>query len=704
MSAIHLLNALALLCSLVLTKSESSQVSLVRVGPQADQWLSADKPYKPSTPELPNGRQFVSQTLPLSQSVSLAAIQSNTSHALPLVVNDTNGCHLLGPDSMCSCYPMDSGLLLDCKISAIYQMKQVLRLMISQPIKSFSVYSINDSLDSLPDKLFQNFSTIEQMYISLSSLVNISIETLEGLETSLRSLSLVNSKLKAIPKPALSILKSLTALDLGSNEIQEVDAYAFYGLPLVSLNLHSNLINSLLEFSFRGLENTLVELVLIDNRLERFPLQALRRLKSLEVLKLESNRISQLVDDVSTRISSLKILDLHSNQIHHLDSHSLKTTPKLVSLSVANNRLRDLSDASIFGHLLDLETLDLSYNQLTDVYLTNMKALRSLDLSNNSLKKLGLRNLFRVKEVFLSHNSLVKLTNRTFINCSSLSVIFMQHNSIESIDYNTFDSLDDLLTLDLSFNQLKSIDSALLKHNIKLQSLYLDNNPFHCDCRILSIYEWLQKHSRLLALDDRQDMICSEPPTLKDSSVLSLTLTDFCPVPIISLMKISKLESTQVRIKWEVQNDTLVDGFTLEHYISSNITPTALKLLGPSERQLDIRDLMPENWYMFCVQANGKYANQDSASKPLYFNNTQYITANRKCSQVRTLSNRDVISLQTLAIIAVVVVLVVLMITLCALLAIYRYRAKRRRPLKSQIPEEFITYRHFSLPSSENVY
>jgi Leucine-rich repeat (LRR) protein len=659
-----------------------------------------DKPYDAI------GRPFVRKAYPISQSVSLAANASHsthTSHALPLV-NETDGCHVLGPDSVCECYPLDTGLLIDCKVSAIYQMKDALNQLISQPIKSLSVYSINDSMDSLPDKLFQNFSRIEQMYISLSSLVNISVESLEGLETSLKTLSLVNSKLKAIPKPALSILKSLTALDLGSNEIQEVEAYAFYGLPLVSLNLRSNLINSLLEFSFRGLEPTLSELVLIDNRIETFPLHALRRLKSLEVLKLESNRITDLVDDGSTRITSLKSLDLHSNQMKHLDSHSFRVTPKLVSLSVANNRLTDLSDSSIFGHLADLETLDLSYNQLTDVYLYNMRALRSVDLSNNKLKKLGLRNLLRINEVFVSHNYLAKLTNKTFINCSTLSVIFLQHNSIESIDENTFDSLDDLLTLDLSFNRLKSIDSALLKHNIKLQSLYLDNNPFHCDCRILSIYEWLQIHSRLLALDDRQDMICSEPQTLKDSSVLSLSVADFCPVPIISVMKISKLESTQVRIKWEVMNDTLVDGFTLEHYIASNMTPTALKLLGPSERHLDIRDLMPENWYMFCVQANGKYANQDTHRFMNQLNATQYITANRKCSQVRTLSKRDVISLQIVAVIAIVVVLVVLMITLCAVLTLYRYRAKRRRPLKSQVPEEFITYRHFSLPSSETVY
>jgi len=161
-------------------------------------------------------------------------------------------------------------------------MTDVLKLLISSRIKSFSVYFINLTLNSLPDRLFANFSFIEQMYISLPSLVELSVESLRGLETSLKTFSLVNSKLKAIPMPALSQLKTLTALDLESNLIEEVEAQAFDGIPLVSLNLQSNLIHSLLNQSFAGLEKTLVELLLLNNRLERFPVHALARLSRLE--------------------------------------------------------------------------------------------------------------------------------------------------------------------------------------------------------------------------------------------------------------------------------------------------------------------------------------------------------------------------------------------------------------------------------------
>jgi Leucine-rich repeat (LRR) protein len=660
--------------------------------------------------------QFVSPALSLSKAVSLPSVAvSRVGDGLLLgqVSNMsesewTYGCAPVEHQSMCSCYALDNGLLIDCKITAIYQMKDVLKLLISQPIKSFSVISINQTLNSLPESLFQNHSSIEQMYISLPSLANVSVESLLGLETSLKTLSLVNSKLKVIPKTALSILKSLSTLDLESNVIQEVDAYAFHGIPLVSLNLQSNQIHSLIEYSFGGLENTLVELILIDNKLERFPLHALRRLKRLETLKLQSNQISDIPDDTITRLSSLKSLDLHSNQIHHLDSHSFITTPKLVTLSVANNRLTLLSDSQAFQHLLDLETLDLSHNELQVVAFSHIPALRSLDLSNNGLHTVHLHSLHNIKELFLSNNNIQRLTNETFVNTSRLSVIFLQHNAIQSIDYNTFHSLHHLSTLDLSYNQLKAIDAQLLKHNTLLQSLYLDNNPFHCDCRLLSLYDWLSLHSRLLELNDKEDMVCSQPPALKDSSLLSLHAIDLCPVPIISLMEISKLASTQVSTRWEVQNDTLVGGFTLEYYLPSNRTPPiSQKFLGPSERQLDITDLKPENLYMVCVQANGKYVRSDVSHTDT--NSAQYLssTSSKKCSQVRTLSNseRSVISLQTVGLVVSIVVFVVLLITLWTILfTAHKSRAKRRRPLKVQEPEEYITYRHFSLPSSENVY
>lgn len=134
--------------------------------------------------------------------------------------------------------------------------------------------------------------------------------------------------------------------------------------------------------------------------------------------------------------------------------------------------------------------------------------------------------------------------------------------------------------------------------------------------------------------------MCGQPEILKDRTILSLHPIDFCPIPLISLIKFSEIESTKVRIRWEVQNDTLVGGFTLEYYPTSNRTlPLTQRYLGAFDRHSVITDLKPENWYTVCVEANGKYLRSEN-NKPMPYviddhkNFAEYVTRNRKCSQV----------------------------------------------------------------------
>ncbi|XP_017489687.1 PREDICTED: TLR4 interactor with leucine rich repeats-like, partial [Rhagoletis zephyria] len=246
---------------------------------------------------------------------------------------------------------------------------------------------------ALPESLFEAFSSISELHIS-SNFSQIGNDlTFAGLEESLRSLSFVNSQITTIPKSALSKLRQLQSLDIQANRIATLDSYAFYGLPLRTLNLQNNIIESLHEFAFGGLENTLEELSLIGNRLSNFPLFALRRLRKLLSLKLQSNLITQIPDDGFTRFTLLETLDLQSNAIRHLSSRSFITMPKLKTLYASNNLLTVVSDSSIFAQLHYLETLDLSLNRLRVVNLDGLESVRTLDLSYNHLHDLRLQGM-----------------------------------------------------------------------------------------------------------------------------------------------------------------------------------------------------------------------------------------------------------------------------------------------------------------------
>lgn len=162
-----------------------------------------------------------------------------------------------------------------------------------------------------------------------------------------------------------------------------------------------------------------------------------------------------------------------------------------------------------------------------------------------------------------------------------------------------------------------------------------------------------------MKLDDEEEIVCDQPEKLKHYSILSLQPIDFCPIPMITLFEVAKLESSAVRLRWEVQNETLVGGFTLEYYLTSerSLTSPAGLQLNPAARTAELRDLVSEKWYTVCVEANGKYLRTSPAgsslppssaldyspSRPTAFvadHHHQkhllqdFVTGNRKCSQV----------------------------------------------------------------------
>lgn len=117
------------------------------------------------------------------------------------------------------------------------------------------------------------------------------------LKPELESISLVSGKLKEIPQKAFTGLVKLIALDMESNEISDLPSYSFYGLHLIKLNVKGNRIQKVSEYAFAGLEDSLSELDMAENKLQQFPMMALRRLERLRLLRLAWNEISSIPGD-----------------------------------------------------------------------------------------------------------------------------------------------------------------------------------------------------------------------------------------------------------------------------------------------------------------------------------------------------------------------------------------------------------------------
>ena len=105
------------------------------------------------------------------------------------------------------------------------------------------------------------------------------------LEHKLVCLVIQESKLTYVPRD-INKISTLRTLDLEGNNITELYPYSFYGASITGLSLASNLLSSLTEQAFLGLEANLKTLNLGTNRIRSFPSSAVKKLQNLQSLNL----------------------------------------------------------------------------------------------------------------------------------------------------------------------------------------------------------------------------------------------------------------------------------------------------------------------------------------------------------------------------------------------------------------------------------
>jgi len=146
-------------------------------------------------------------------------------------------------------------------------------------------------------------------------------------------------------------------------------------------------------------------------------------------------------------------------------------------------RKQKIQSAAGIEYLINLRTLDLTRNELSELDLTKNTRLKEVFIGNNELTSLDISGcselthlevfINQLEEVDLSHNPLLEAF---YANKNDLEVIDLSNNK-------------ELLDLRLSGNELSDIDLTL---NDKLQRLDLDKNPLSTATKELLIIRQTQ--------------------------------------------------------------------------------------------------------------------------------------------------------------------------------------------------------------------
>lgn len=211
--------------------------------------------------------------------------------------------------------------------------------------------------------------------------------------------------------------------------------------------------------------------------------------------------------------TTTQVLDLRRNNLKILPNDAFLDTGLVNLQKVWLNycKLKYIIDGA-FRHLANLIELDLGDNALAEIPsspLADISGLRTLSISRNYITVI-------YKEAFKSVPLLVKLD--------------LSHNNISSVDENSFAFLNRLEDLKLSFNQLKTLPVNVLQPLAGLHGLHVDNNPWHCNCHLRLLRQWLLERNVAASIPPK----CLSPDRLRGRGWQTLDEDEFVCVPLVT--------------------------------------------------------------------------------------------------------------------------------------------------------------------------
>ncbi|OXU30928.1 hypothetical protein TSAR_001895, partial [Trichomalopsis sarcophagae] len=433
-------------------------------------------------------------------------------------------------------------------------------------------------LRSIPRGFFGNSSEISSIDIVGTKLNHIESDAFSSL-SKLRKLALYNNNIETIAPDAFDELVNLRFLDLGLNKLHSLPGDVLKKLAkLEIINLSQNEFDELPGDLLQIGKSRLQKFRLSHNRgkLKTLPSGFFRGLSGLNETELTSNGFTSLPADLFNDSINLTSLNMNNNSLTSLppnifdntnlrvlglSRNKLETLPQdifshgnLQTLDMNHNRLRNLSKDTL-AELVKLETLQVSHNDLT--YIDGdackiLKELRNVDLSYNQLTLDHPNNSMsilldckNIVDANLSHNKITRIFG-DWLYKSQLKNLNLEYNDIRYVSVPDLRILRPDAVLNLKNNKITTVNLTGLvetveqynKHNKNIfrnAKVYLDNNPLHCDCHLLQLFEYYNRTMNneiysYIKLEPR-DLKCQSPVQFTNISITTIGLDNLnCPV------------------------------------------------------------------------------------------------------------------------------------------------------------------------------
>lgn len=324
-----------------------------------------------------------------------------------------------------------------------------------------------------------------------------------------------DSQLHSFPH-VFEYFTKLQSIDLSNSGIQHIDSTTFDGaIHLTSLDMDGSNIQTLQNHLFSH-ANNLTSFDMGNSSIVQVEKHAFHGLSNLKRLDLSNNKIVALDADIFQPLSLLETIRLTNNKIEIIDVDTFKNNVHLRWAYLSSNKIFSV-DANAFIHC-KLISLDLGYNQLTDLDMTTMKYLKTLIVANNKLNILKVPPVIRevhaennsiavisseerseLVGLYLSSNYFTNLLNLT--NFKKLQFLDLSNNHFRNIEFSNLKSLDQLKELKLTGNKLSEIKVDDVVTNLPNLSIIELSTKHWSDAYIKQLENDLKNHTIELGQD-----------------------------------------------------------------------------------------------------------------------------------------------------------------------------------------------------------
>jgi len=284
-------------------------------------------------------------------------------------------------------------------------------------------------------------------------------------------------------------------------------------------------------------------------------------------------------------------------------------------LNMTGNNLQALkSDVFGLSKLLNLQKINVGHSNISDIHpraFSGLLNLVDIDLSHNKLTQVPsdvFPNTLSLMILTLSGNPITVVKAGAFTHLRQLTKLDLSNCRISEVSSGAFYNLQNLERLYLEGNRLRSVSEL---HNFppSLHGISLHENPWHCDCQLKNLRDWLTKSNvpRLF------EPVCQTPRRLQGFKVGVISIQEFACLPTVSptSMYLTVRERKNVSLTCRVKSDPLSDiswsfnGLLIDnHHPRIRIVQQYEGILGTRSELLITNTSSSENGSFLCSAEN----------------------------------------------------------------------------------------------------